>query len=754
MSVRWCRFVAHHRVLTALLVVVLTLPAAFFAQRISFSSKMSDYYPGTHPYVRLYQEFTEMLKMTNTVVVTLRVKEGTIYTPETLGKIHRLTVDLLDTKGVNPFEVMSLTHPRLKDIKVRSEGISILPVVDHPEEPQSPEALVHIKNAVYTNLGIRGIYVSPDDKIALIRAGFWDGMAEPRAVFARLQALVERESDANTDIAFTGNLILAAWLIEAAPRFLLLLVISAAVALFLSGQLIGRWSSILVVFAINLLGALWGLGMLGASRLTFEPLALIIFFPLCARGITLVLSWHERLRNDYGAVFTPFSPKAGREQALERTATALWRPLTAALCADGAALLVLAYTDVPVLRALGYLGTGWIAGLLLSLWTVLPLWSSLIQLPSPEVRTSSWGERLTARIATGLQGFSRPLLATRLGMLVLSLVGIMAAMQLQAGRAMLGTTLFYPSHPYNHAFELVNQSFIGINQLIVIAHTTGKAAFRDPKALQALEAFQHYMAEDDQFGGAIAITGLTKSITRMFHEDVPKWEIVPDDIDSAGQVIFRIVTAAATPSEVERFISTDFSTTAVTLFYRDYSPTIISHALNRAHDFIAQQNGSGVEFRIGGGILGVLAAVHHAVESSYWRTLGAMMLLVGGAAFWGLGSFHAALAVVTMLALAQGVMLSVLWLGHIDFNIYTLPAIVVSAGVVLLPAFLTWMQDGGAKLYARAFAATSLTLASAASVWLFSPLRLQAEMGVFLIVLSLVSVVIPLRLEKRPGPSV
>jgi predicted RND superfamily exporter protein len=736
------------------LVIVLTLPAAFFAQRISFSSKMSDYYPGTHPYVRLYQEFTEMLKMTNTVVVTLRVKEGTIYTPETLGKIHRLTVDLLDTKGVNPFEVMSLTHPRLKDIKVRSEGISILPVVDHPEEPQSPEALVHIKNAVYTNLGIRGIYVSPDDKIALIRAGFWDGMAEPRVVFARLQALVERESDANTDIAFTGNLILAAWLIEAAPRFLLLLVVSAAVALFLSGQLIGRWSSILVVVSINLLGALWGLGMLGASRLTFEPLALIIFFPLCARGITLVLSWHEHLKNEYGAVFTPFSQKAGREQALEHTATTLWRPLTAALCADGAALLVLAYTDVPVLRALGYLGAGWIAGLLLSLWTVLPLWSSLIQFPSPEVRTSSWGERLTARIATGLQGFSRPLLATRLGLLVLSLVGIMAAMQLQAGRAMLGTTLFYPSHPYNHAFTLVNQSFIGINQLIVIAHTTGKAAFRDPKALQELEAFQHYMAEDDQFGGAIAITGLTKSITRMFHEDVPKWEIVPDDIDSAGQVIFRIVTAAATPSEVERFLSTDFSTTAVTLFYRDYSPTIVAHALNRAHDFIAQQNGSGVEFRIGGGILGVLAAVHHAVESSYWRTLGALMLLVGGAAFWGLGSFHAALAVVTMLALAQGVMLSVLWLGHIDFNIYTLPVIVVSAGVVLIPAFLTWTQDGGAKVYARAFAAASLTLASAASVWLFSPLRLQAEMGVFLIVLSLVSVVIPLRLEKRPGPSV
>src|SRR5262249_37439739 len=158
--------------------------------------------------------------------------------------------------------------------------------------------------------------------------------------------------------------------------------------------------------------------------------------------------------------------------------------LTAALCADGGALLVLTSTDVPVLRALGCLGVGWMVGLLLSLWVVLPLWSSLLQLQNPDAGVSSWGERLTARLAAGLQGLSRPLLATRIGLLVLSLVGLMAAFQLQAGRAMLGTTLFYPSHPYNHAFNVVNQSFIGINQLIVIAHTTGKAAFRDPKALE------------------------------------------------------------------------------------------------------------------------------------------------------------------------------------------------------------------------------------------------------------------------------
>ena len=399
MVVQLCRFLTHYRAFTALVIVVLAAFAAFWARQVTLSSRLSDYYPGQHPHVRLYQEFTEMLKMTNTVVVTVAVKDGTIYTPETLGKIHRITVSLLDTKGVNPFEVMSLTHPRLKDIKVTSEGISILPVVDHPEQPQPPDALSRIKNAVYTNLGIRGIYVSPDDKTALIRAGFWDGMAEPRIVWERLQTLAEHESDANTEVSYTGNLVLAAWLIEVAPRFLTLLFASIAVAFFLTGQMTGHLSGMGVAFLVNLLGLLGGLGLLGLSGLSLEPLAMLTLLPLCARGLALVISWHTRLSSEHQQVFIPFSEAANREQAIERTATALWRPFTAALSADGVALLILTRSDVPALRALGYLSAGWILGLVFSLWTVLPLWSSLVHLRMEPQRSTSWAARLATRVA-------------------------------------------------------------------------------------------------------------------------------------------------------------------------------------------------------------------------------------------------------------------------------------------------------------------------------------------------------------------
>lgn len=228
--------------------------------------------------------------------------------------------------------------------------------------------------------------------------------------------------------------------------------------------------------------------------------------------------------------------------------------------------------------------------------------------------------------------------------------------------------------------------------------------------------------------------------------------MIPDDIDSTGQVIFRIVTAAATPSEVERFLSSDFRTTAVTLFYRTYSPTLLEQILARAQGF-AVQNGARVEFRLGGGLLGILAAIHTAVETNYWLACGVLLCCAAAGGLYGLRSLPATTAVVLTCALSQLVSLILLWLAQIDLNMFTLPVFVASFGIPLLPTFLIWSgpREATAPLQGQTLTTASFILASSAAIWLFSPLRLQAEMGFFLLLLGLISgTLLPLQLS-RPG---
>lgn len=740
----YCHFLLRQRWVGALLALGLIVLGGYFAWQVPLSSTVTEYYPDQHPHIQLYQEFPEMLKMTNAVVVMVSVADGTIYTSDTLAKIHRITIGLLETPGVNPHAVMSITHKRLQDIKVRNGMISLLPVVRDPGEPLPPKELERVKNAVYTNLGIRGIYVSPDDKTALIRAGFWDGEVKPQAVFQRLRAFAEQEGDANTEIAFAGNMVLAGWLVDAAPWVVLILLLSAGIALALAGvfgQGQGGLHAIGGVIVVNLLGAAGGFGLLGLLGRSLEPLALLMLCPLCFRGIWLVISWAVcSCRPSGQAALDP-------EQAIGRAASTLWRPSSWAVCVDGLGFLGLVLlTDVPAVRTFGLLGVGWLAGLLVALWIVLPVWSSGFQTAARQ----GWGARFVSRLAPWLGGgrqSAHPARFAFAGVGVVGVLGVIAALQLEAGQSMLGSRLFPPSHPYSHAFNLLNEKFIGLNQLIVVAHTPGEAGFRDLSALQALEAFQYHMAVDDQFGGAVAVPGFVKSITRMFHENIPKWAMLPDDISSTGQIIFRVVAGATTPSEVERFISKDFRTTAVTLFYRDYSPALVKRTIERIQTFQPPANDGGIEFRFGGGLLGVVAAIYTAVEHSYWMVIGSLVVLsfVGG--WFGLGSLRAASRVAAAVILSQAVLLGLLWLANIDLNIHTLPVVLASAGTILLPAYVAWPQAADVESLGQALTATACICAGAVVVWFLSPLRLQMEMALYLMVVAMLQALIPLRLQ-------
>lgn len=312
----------------------------------------------------------------------------------------------------------------------------------------------------------------------------------------------------------------------------------------------------------------------------------------------------------------------------------------------------------------------------------------------------------------------------------------------------MGSTLFYSSHPYNQAFSLVNEKFVGVNQLIVVAQANDEAAFRNPQALRTIEAFQHYMAEDRDFGGTVAITNLIKSVTRMFHEDVPKWEVIPDDLESTGQVIFRIVSSAATPSEVARLFTQDFRATAVTFFYRQYSPSTVTRVLERAHTFIETGESHNVQLHIGGGLLGILAAVHAAVEQNYWRFFAVLVVLTAFGALLATGSARALLEILGTVLLTQTALLPLLWWGGIDLNMYSFPVTVVSLGMLFPALFVQQTHPQKEDTASHALMMTGIITALAAALWLLSPLRLQAEMGVFLIVAAFLNVSLPLQLQR------
>ena len=174
----YIRFLLKNRVIVLLLITLVTGVFAYGVSTLKIATDFFALYPPKHPYIQLYKEYRKMFGSANVLVCAVEVKEGDIYNLDTMGKIDRITQALLETEGCNATQVISLTHPKLKNVNVTSWGIQIRPVM-WPQFPQDDADLERIRSAVYANEGIRGFYVSPDDKAASIFAGFWEEGVNP-----------------------------------------------------------------------------------------------------------------------------------------------------------------------------------------------------------------------------------------------------------------------------------------------------------------------------------------------------------------------------------------------------------------------------------------------------------------------------------------------------------------------------------------------------------------------------------------------
>lgn len=217
---RYLFFLLRHRWPVIALVGFATLCFLYSALfLLTVFTNFFDLYPPGHPYIRLYTQYREMFGTANVVLITLEVKDGDIFSsPETIRKVDRITLALLhDVPGVNGEQVMSITHPKLKTVLTGGSGIQVVPLT-YPRLPQDQQDLAFLRQKVYATEGVRGFFVSPDDKSTLILAGFWEEHYDLRGMWAKIREIVRHEEDGNTKIYVTGFPILYAYVLTLLPQ--------------------------------------------------------------------------------------------------------------------------------------------------------------------------------------------------------------------------------------------------------------------------------------------------------------------------------------------------------------------------------------------------------------------------------------------------------------------------------------------------------------------------------------------------------
>lgn len=737
-------------------VVAFSLGVTLFLGYHLFQTKIQinflDFYPPHHPYTQLAKKHARMFGSANVLVVAVEAKDGDIFNVETLNKIDRLTIALMETPGVNPWQVRSISHPAVRNTTITSAGIRILPIF-FPGPPKEAKDAARVKKAVYTNDGILDFYVSRDNKVALITAGFWESGLDFARMSDRLFRLQAEEQDARHAIHMTGFPMLFCWIFSYKQWILYitgLTVLSIIVLLwFYFRTMQGVW----IPLFSGTLSTVWALGFAGYMGFTIDLLMIVVFLLITARALSHSVQSMERYHEEYFRL-------GDKDAAILQSYLGLFSPALVSIASDGLAILSLAVARIPLVQKLAVLSSFWIFTISISVVTLHPILLSFLNPPRHDPKA---GKRLSDKFYTTInralvtisRGNARYVMAA--SFVVAMLVGVYYSRQLKIGDVSIGKALFYADHPYNVAYDLViKRGFVGISSLTIIAEGREPGVFRQVEALNALERFQRHMERHSAMaGGSVSGVDIIRQLYLMLEEGVPKWAILPSDSHDIGNMFSYFLMSAGAPA-LERLVDKDLQNATITVFFRDYTHDTIMGALERAKEYIAANPADKLDFRLAGGLFGILAAVNEEVEWSYRVNLYLVLATVFILSFLTYWSLAGALIVMIPSIVAQPFTEAIMYWTSIDMNINSLPIAAIGIGIGIDYGYYVLSRiteeyehfpdvdqaiEEALMTTGRAILFTGTTLTASVIFWLFFPMKFQAEMALLLTLILFLHIV-------------
>ena len=768
-SVFWAnliRFQLKNRLLILVLISALTLLSGYFmVKSLEIKTDFFELYPPNHEYIKLYKEFRKMFGSANVLTIILEREDGKdIYNPVTLKKVNELTLGILKIKGCNPIQVSSISHPRVKKLELSYQGISMLPLM-WPKVPETSAASEKFKKTVYSNKGIRGFYISLDNKSTAIYAGFWEEGVDLLNLFKEVHKLTSSIEDENHKCYIAGYPMLYAWVNHYRHQVYIILCITAGAMIFLLIFYFKNIHGVAIPVVSAIVSALWGLGFASVLGINIDPLLLVVPVLLSARALSHSCQCLERFHQEYAEC-------RNKDEAIITAYSALYPPAILAIITDGLGVLTIAIATIPLMQKLAYFSSFWIISIFVAVMILNPIIISFFYTPSLEKVAKKTEHTdianlekkniyiLFLRAIYRMSGRRTKWITTGAAFVLIFVGGYYTTHYLKVGDSSAGGAILYPDHPYNIAMQKMNSNFAGASRLVVVLEGKEKGAMKARESLKILEDLAWFMKEYVQnVGGTLSLADLVRKVYSMYHEGYPKWDMIPKSEMSLEQIFFLLSASMAT-GEMDQFVSLpDYTNSNVTAFLRDYDHESIKEAIAKLTEFkeaVAADPDSKINIRLAAGILGILAAVNDEVEWSYWATLIVIFITTFILCSITYRSFKAAIILLVPLAVSQVLCEIIMLIFHIPLNIDSLPVTAIGVGVGidygiylmsrLKEECLLTDDFDKARMIAlsttgRVIMFTALTLAIGVGFWVFSTMKFSAEMGLLILLLMVFNMV-------------
>jgi uncharacterized protein len=738
-------FIWRHRPITLAILLALTAFWAYQATKVEMYSQFADLLPQGHPYIQAYNQHRDVFGGANIVTLVLQVKEGDIFTTEALKKVRHVTeqVDLID--GVDHNQVASISHVKIRNIKTLPGGMirsyPVLPV-DIPTDPQELQAL---KFEMSNNDIVLNKYISADGRAALILAGFNEDRLDYREIQRELSRIRSEVEDANTSLFIAGEPALKGWVWYYTNELFLIFTFTGVFVVISLIVYFRRTYGVVVPLIGAVIQGAWGMGWVGWWGANLDPLILVIPLLITARAVSHGVQMVERY-------FEELEATKDQERSAFTCMNELFLPGFTGVISDAGGILVLAIVTIPLIQKLAfYSGSFWALANLFCITHLMPILLSYFPRPNrTEHFVPHWMQATlygVGRLTTGPVGRWVILAAN----VVIIVVGIRVALSIPIGEQEAGSPLLWQDSHYNVSARAINERFAGANQLVIYLEGEREHILKEPYVLATLEEMRRYMLEQEEAGDTRDLYTLARGLNRLYHYNDPRWQVIPPDLATTGNLIFVYEASAPISGVILEYTDLVYKNGQFVVFYKDTKGDTVREAIARAKKFIAEHPLQGVKMRLAGGFIGTTAALNEEIAASE-RQATLLVVLTVYLLVWGsYGSFVAAnMVMIALIAAGVASYMYISFMG-IGMNINSLPVTAVGMGIGV--DYILYVVDrirrevpaegsmiNGIK---RAISTTGMAVTFTATTmiagiipWYFmSSLRFSAEMALLLAIL-------------------
>ncbi len=668
---RYARWVVRCRIAVLLGVLAATAFLASQLGHVHLEIRRRANWPAHHPYVAVQSRITELFGGEGAVIVGVAAREGTIYTPAILAKLHRITQGLLATRGILAPSVMSLAAPMARAVLLDADGGMELRALDDPP-PTSPEDAAAVRALVRAEPLFRDTLVSADETVAVIAADFDDQLTDV-AITERLETLLAPERDDTVTFALAGAPVLSVALRRYTASIGMLFPIAVLVIGLVHYEAFRTLQAMLLPLVTALLSVVWALGVMGLLRLPLDTWSAITPIVILAIGAGHAVQILKRYYEEYAVV-------ADTREAVVRALVGVGPVmLTAGLIAAGGFASLMTF-GIASVRAFGLLLAAGIVSALVIELTFIPACRSLMPAPA---RTELARERRRTRLDAVLDHLAG-LLERRSG----TILATWALVAVVAGAGMAGLAVdnsfrlwFAPSTQVRQDDALLNAKLPGIATLRLLVEGDAPNAVIQPDVLRAVRDLQAFLERDPQVGGTVSIADHVARIHRAMQGGQPP-EAIPDNPRLIYQYLF-LYGLSAGPTGLGAFVDPDYRATVIRSLSKTDSAVFSRDVIHRTQAFVDERfAGLPVHVGVAGGTLGVQTAMNDTVVREKLLNMLQVSALIFGLSALVLRSLTGGLLVLVPLLVSVAIALGAMgWTGTwLDMTTAAFTAMAMSIG--------------------------------------------------------------------------